>query len=239
MISEFHRISALTLAILVAFTFADLPAIGQSKDSALTVSMEPSHHVRFDNGKVRVYDVQVPKGKWTQFHEHTWDNFFVFISPTTQAYEFNDGRHGTRQVKPGDVGFSSTATGPYTHRVAAEGDLPLHVVDIEILNNLRLGSGVAAPKRSEPSFKIVMENSRGRAYDIVLKPGESTGVFTRPANTGIFAVSGGRVSETDDGKPARLWDSEPGDFRWNEVSKRLTITNNSVYGEEFVEIEIL
>jgi hypothetical protein len=38
-----------------------------------------------------------------------------------------------------------------------------------------------------------MENSRGRAYDIVLKPGESTAVFTRPANTGIFAISGGRV----------------------------------------------
>jgi hypothetical protein len=84
-----------------------------------------------------------------------------------------------------------------------------------------------------------MENSRGRAYDIVLKSGESTAVFARPANTGIFAISGGRVSETADGKAPRLWDSEPGDFRWNDVSERLTITNASASDEEFVEIEIL
>jgi hypothetical protein len=239
MSSESRRVWPSPLAIFAAFTFAVLPATGQSKDAALPVSMEPSHHVRFDNGRVRVYDVRVPKGKWTQFHEHTQDNFFVFIDPTIQAYEFADGRHGTRLVKSGEVGFSSTEIGPYTHRVTTEGDLPLHVVDIEVLQNGQLGSGVAAPKRPESSFKMVMENSRGRAYDIVLKPGESTALFLRPANTGIFAVSGGRVSETAEGKMARLWDSEPGDFRWNEVSEKLTIQNSSVRDEEFVEIELL
>jgi hypothetical protein len=215
-----------------------LPVIAQSKDQGVPVSTEPSHHVRFDNGRVRVYDVRVPLGKWTEFHEHSWDNFFVFMIPTTQAYEFSDGRHGTREVKAGDVGFSSTAAGPYTHRVSAQGVLPLHVVDIEILNNAQLGSGAAGPKRPEGSLKMVLENPRGRAYDIVLKPGQSTAVFTRPANTGIFAVSGGRVSETAGGKAARLWDSEPGDFRWNDNPEKLTIKNESTRDEEFVEIEL-
>jgi hypothetical protein len=215
-----------------------LPSFAQSKDPALPVSKEPSHHIRFDNGRVRVYDVQVPKGQWTEFHEHTWDNFFVFMVPTTQAFEFSDGRHGTREVKAGDVGFSSTATGAYTHRVRAQGELPLHVVDIEILNDATLGSGVAGPKRPDGSFKMVLENPRGRAYDIVLKPGQSTAVFTRPGNTGIFAVSGGRVSETAGGKAPRLWDSEPGDFRWNDLPEKLAIKNESGKDEEFVEIEI-
>jgi hypothetical protein len=156
--------------------------------------------------------------------------------PTTQAFEFSDGRKGTREVKAGDVGFSSTATGPYTHRVTPQGDLPLHVVDIEILNNAKLGLDSAA-KRPE-SFKMVLENPRGRAYDLHLKPGESTPAFTRGPNTGIFAVSGGRVSETPDGKAPRLWDSEPGDFRWNDLPERLTITNNSAKDEELVEIEL-
>jgi hypothetical protein len=104
-----------------------LRVFGQSKDPVVAVSLEPSHHVRFDNGRVRVYDVQVPTEKWTLFHEHTCDNFFVFIVPTTQEFEFLDGRKGTREVKPGDVGFSSTGTGAYTHRVRAVGTLPLHV----------------------------------------------------------------------------------------------------------------
>jgi len=226
--------------VLIAAVFACIASqeLAQSKDPALPVSMEPNHHIRFDNGRVRVYDVQVPKGTWTKFHEHTWDNFFVFIIPTTQAYEFSDGRHETREVKPGDVGFSSTATGPYTHRVTAQGELPLHVVDIEILNNAQLGSGPAPPKRPDSSFKMVMENPRGRAYDIVLKPGQSTTVFSRPANTGIFAVSGGRDSENPEDRSPRLWDSEPGDFRWSDASEKLTIRNDSAKDEEFVEIEL-
>jgi hypothetical protein len=236
MFFEFRRALTLALASFAACALIALPTLAQSKDPVVPVSMEPDHHIRFDNGKVRVYDVHLHRGKWSQFHEHAWDNFFVFIHATTQAFEFNDGRHGTRQVKTGEVAFASTAAGPYTHRVTAEGDTPVHVVDIEILNN-GLGSGIPGTKRPEPSFKIVLENSRGRAYDFVLKPGESTAVFARPANTAIFAISGGRVSETAEGKAPRLWDSEPGDFRWNDASERLTITNGSTSDEEFVDIE--
>ena len=185
MVFVFRHASKFTLALLAVCIAS--PAIPASKDPVLPVSKEPSHHIRFDNGRVRVYDVQVPKGMWTQFHEHTWDNFFVFIVPTTQAYEFSDGRKGTREVKAGDVGFSSTATGPYTHRVTSQGDLPLHVVDIEILNNARLGADAVTSKRPE-NFKLVLENPRGRAYALVLKPGESTPVFTRVPNTGISPV---------------------------------------------------
>jgi hypothetical protein len=236
MIAQFNRGITLTLALLaVVFTYIAFPDIARSKDPALPVSNEPSHHIRFDNGKVRVYDVRVPAGYWTEFHEHTQDNFFVFIIPTTQDYEFSDGRKGTREVKAGDVGFASTATGPYIHRVTPRSE-PLHVVDIEILKNAKLGSDRAA-KRSE-SFKVVLENPRGRAYDLILKPGQSTSLFTRAPNTGIFVVSGGRVSETPEGKAPRLWDSEPGDFRWNELPERLTLTNASPQEEHFVEIEL-
>jgi hypothetical protein len=146
MFPEFRRALTLTHASFAAFAFIALPTLAQSKDSVVPVSMEPDHHIRFDNGKVRVYDVHLRKGKWSQFHEHTWDNFFVFIHATTQAFEFSDGRHGTRQVKTGEVAFTSTATGPYTHRVTAEGDTPVHVVDIEILNNAQLGSGMPGTK---------------------------------------------------------------------------------------------
>jgi hypothetical protein len=234
MISAFRHTSNMALGLFAVFIA--LPASAETKDPAVPVSKEPSHHIRFDNGRVRVYDVRVPAGKWTGFHEHTWDNFFVFITPTTEDYEFSDGRKGTREVKAGDVGFSSTATGSYTHRVTPRGE-PLHVVDIEILNNAKVGSDAASVKRPE-FFNIVLENLRGRAYDLVLKPGESTPAFIRAAHTGILAVSGGRVSETLEGKAPRLWDSEPGDFRWDELPERLTLTNNSPHDEQFVEIEL-
>jgi hypothetical protein len=83
-----------------------------------------------------------------------------------------------------------------------------------------------------------MENPRGRAYDISLRPGESTPAFTRAANTAIFVVSGGRVRENPKGKAPRLLDSEPGDFRWTDAPEELTITNDSAKDERFIEIEL-
>jgi hypothetical protein len=230
------KIKIVLLAGALALT--TLQSVSQPKHAVVPVSMELNHHVRFDNGRVRVYDVKLSNGKWTEFHEHAADNFFVFINPTSQAFEYADGRQGTRQVKAGEVGFASTATGPYTHRVAPAGDVPVHVVDLEILTNAKLGPDVVAPKRPESSFAVGLENSRGRAYGMVLKAGETTAAFTRPANTGIFAVSGGRISETPVGKAPRLWDSEPGDFHWSEASERLTITNRSASDVQFVEIEV-
>ena len=99
MTSAFRQTATLAIALFAAFIA--LPAIPESKDPVLPVSKEPSHHIRFDNGRVRVYDVRVPTRKWTEFHEHSWDNFFVFIIPTTQAYEFIDGSHDI--VRQNDV----------------------------------------------------------------------------------------------------------------------------------------
>lgn len=214
-------------------------AIAQSKASYVPVSREPNHHVRFDNGVVRVYELQLAKGQWTLFHEHTADNFFVQMATTSQVIEYSDGRHLAKQLTAGDVAFASTDAGPYVHRVGCDGDVPFHVVDIELLTKGRLDSGAATPKRAESPFKLVLENSRGRAYQMVLKAGESTAAFTRPANTAIFAVSGGRISEWTEGKAPRLWDSQPGDFRWVESSERLTIKNDSPSTVELVEIEML
>lgn len=59
MIFAFRHTSKLTLTLFAAFIA--LPAIPASKDTVLPVSKEPSHHIRFDNGRVRVYDVQVPR----------------------------------------------------------------------------------------------------------------------------------------------------------------------------------
>lgn len=235
------RSAVLPTFALVAGLLAGTTSLvtAQSKDSYVPVSQEPNHHVRFDNGTVRVYEVQLAKGQWTLFHEHTADNFFVQMATTSQVVEYSDGRRSAKQLTAGDVGFASTEAGPYIHRVGCDGDVPFHVVDIEILTKGRLGSGSATAKRTESPFKLVLENTRGRAYDMVLKAGESTASFMRPGNTAIFAVSGGRISEWAEAKAPRLWDSQPGDFRWVDKPERLTIKNDSASTVELVEIELL
>ena len=141
-------------------------------------------------------------------------------------------------MKAGQIGFASTAKGPYTHRIEATGDVPYRVVVIELLSETNAVAAADVSGRPEPTFSTVLENSRGHAYRVVLKPGESSGVFTRPANTGIIAITGGRTSELADGKAPTLWDSEPGNLRWTTTSEKLMLRNESDSTVEFIEIEI-
>jgi hypothetical protein len=213
-------------------------AFAQSDDVVVPVYKESNHRIRFDNGTVRMYDVRLKKGESTAFHEHSADNFAVHISTTAVAAQTFGGQSTVHPVKAGEVSFASTAKGPYTHRIGCTNGVDFRVVDLEINSKSRLGPGVETPKRPDKNFAVLLETSRGRVYRMILKAGETTEAFTRPANTAIFAISGGRTREVTEGKPPRFWDSEPGNFRWVDVPDRLTIRNESVADLELVEIEI-
>jgi len=143
-----------------------------------------------------------------------------------------------RPSKAGTVALSSTVKGPYTHRIGCIDDAVFHVVDVEINSKSRLGPDVETPKRPEKNFTVVSETSRGRVYRMSLKASETTELFTRPANTAIVALSGGRVTEVTEGKPPRFWDSEPGNFRWANAPEKLTIKNDGLIDLDVIEIEI-
>ena len=218
--------------------FISLPAAAQSPDNVVPVSAEANHRIRFDNGTVRMYEVELPKGKSTAFHEHTLDNFAVQLVATTRAIELKGGQRVDASVQAGQTGFSSTAKGPYSHRVEATGDVPYRVIAMEIFSANKIDKDAVRVKRSPPFTVAVQENPRGQAYRLILKPGETSGPFERPANTAIFAIRGGRTSELIDGKAPRLWDSETGNFRWTDEPLRLSIRNEGVTAIEFVEIEV-
>ena len=218
--------------------FVSLPAAAQSPDNVVPVSAEVNHRIRFDNGKVRMYEVELPKGKSTAFHEHALDNFAVQLATTTRANEPRGGQRVDASVQAGQVGFASTAKGPYTHRVDATGDVPFRVIAMEIFGASKLEKDAVHVKRSAPFTVAVPENPRGQAYRLILKTGETSGSFERPANTAVFAIRGGRTSELIDGKAPRLWDSETGSFRWTDEPLRLSIRNEGPTDVEFVEIEV-
>jgi hypothetical protein len=227
---------------LVITTFvaalALLPVTVLSQDNVLHVSAEANHRIRFDNGKVRMYEIELIKGKTTAFHEHTADNFAVVLNTTSRITEPKDGQRAAGSVKAGLVAFATTAKGPYTHRIEATGDVPFRVIAMEILNMGRLGDAPSASRRSAPFVVAVAENPRGQAYRLFLKPGESVGPFDRPRNTAIFAIAGGRTSEVIEGGAPRLWDSETGSFRWVDEAARLTIRNEGSTEVELLEIEV-
>lgn len=227
------------LATVVCFlgSFSPGYSAAQESDGAVPITSEPNHRIRFDNGRVRMYEVVLPRGKATLIHEHRADNFSVIFSNTEITNEPLGGKPVVRKIPSGFVGFASTAKGPYSHRVVASGDEAFHVIAMELMSPTPNGPASANQRAGSP-FEVTLENARGRVYRVALASGESTGTFTRTAGSALFAVSAGRISETAEGGSPRLWDFEPGHFRWFDTAESLSMKNESPTPIDLVEIQL-
>lgn len=231
-----HRLGAILVSCLLGL-FAPIHGVAQTPEAVVPITSEPEHKIRFDNGKVRLLEVVLPKGRASLFHEHRADAFFVFFRTAEITSEPFAGKPVATTSPAGSVHFRSTEEGPYVHRVIASGEETVHVSALEVLEPAAAGSASASQDRFPP-FEVALENSRGRIYRLKLGPGEATEAFTRPAGTAIFAVSTGRMSEKPEGKAARLWDFDPGHFRWVEKGEVLSLRNEGSAPIEWVEIEV-
>jgi hypothetical protein len=222
------------------WTFGQDTSKVRNPENVVPITDEPVHKIRFDNGRARMYEVVLKQGEATLMHEHLADNFTVFFRNARILVEpYGVGEPAVIDVVPGGVGFTSTAEGPYSHRVISGGAETFHVIAMELLTPPP-ANPVHPSLRSGSAFEVALENNRGRAYRITLAPGESTGLFTRPAGTALFAVTAGRISESRAGKPSsRLWDFEPAHFQWFDTSETLSIKNEGPLPIEFIEIGIL
>jgi hypothetical protein len=234
-----NRPLILIAAAILLLPGCTTPGAGQPEavQKVVAIDAEPNHKIRFDNGKVRMYEVTLASGQATLMHEHRADSFSVIFGDTEATNEPLGGKPRTAKVPSGLVVFSSTAKGPYSHRVIASGDLTFHVIAMELLSPAPT-SAPAAAGRENPLFKLVRESPRGRAYRISLAPGASTPAFVRPAGSAVFAVSAGRVREEPSGRPARLWDFEPGNFHWYDASETISLKNEGSTPVDLVEIDV-
>ena len=97
------------------------------------VEKEPHHHVVFQNQYVRVLNVLFPVGEVALFHTHSNDNIGIPISGDKSQAQPQGGDWSEPQgVKPGAAGFRKARGQAYTHRVRSAGQLPFHVIDVEI-----------------------------------------------------------------------------------------------------------
>ena len=94
---------------------------------------EAFHHWLFENQYVRVYDVHIPPGATTEFHQHAFDSVLVFISGGNVSTQMQGKQWQKAKYEPGSVRFSPDAKQPFTHRVRNEGDADYHVVLIQFL----------------------------------------------------------------------------------------------------------
>jgi hypothetical protein len=233
--SHIRLLAAVAFSMLVGVIVPNT-STAQTPEGVVPVTGEPYHKIRFDNGRVRMYEISAPKGAATLMHEHRADSFNVFFRAAEITNEPYSGNPVVAKISAGQVGFASTAKGPYSHRVVVSGDASFHVIAMELMSPAAAAS--TAMPRSGPAFKVALENARGRVYRLALVPGESSDVFTRPSGTAVFAISAGRISESIKGSSTRLWDFDSGHFRWIDSIQTLSVKNEGTTSIELVEIEV-
>ncbi|MBP6582386.1 MAG: hypothetical protein KA204_02770, partial [Chromatiaceae bacterium] len=57
-----HRLGMILVCCLLGI-LAPLPGIAQTPEGAVSITSEPEHKIRFDNGQVRLVEVVLPQGK--------------------------------------------------------------------------------------------------------------------------------------------------------------------------------
>ncbi len=155
-----------SLALIAALPSA-APA---AAEGVVPITSEPLHKVRFDNGKVRLIEALVPKGKASLFHTHVHDAFFVFFNPSEVGNQLLGEKQVFVNLPAGAAHFTSTTKGPYSHSVIAANEVAIHVSALELMQP---PSPKAADAREErfPPFQVVIDNPRGRLYRLKLAPG--------------------------------------------------------------------
>ena len=123
--------------IVVELKQAGDPAIAVANPPATPPAAylnDPWHKWALENQYVRVYDVRIPPGVTTSFHQHTYDQIAIFVSGGLVSVQSEGQPWGQpKTIEPRGVEFAADAAKPITHRVRNDGASEYHVVLVQFL----------------------------------------------------------------------------------------------------------
>jgi hypothetical protein len=166
------------LACRTAYSVADLGAL-----EAVPWIDEPLHRKLFENPIVRIYEAVILPGESTLFHEHTENTVYVTVEDGGNSAVENTIHIpglGTQAPCPlstrsGTSFCSLHKEKPLIHRIScpSTNEGPVHFIGMEVLSK---------PDPRERwtmrhlSYDLIMECDLARAYRLVLRSGEKTGM---------------------------------------------------------------
>lgn len=215
------------LAVAALLTSVAAIALAQD-DKVVQLKDDPYRKVVLENSVVRIWEVKVPVGESTPFHEHKLDQVTVRINATVLTAVPKGGLFNfTRDFKleSGSVSYADYTNSPYVHKITPNGNAH-HVIETEILS-----PPPAEDRRSTAAdrtgFTTLLDNHRVRASRLLLEPGQSSEIAPR-GNTFIVVVKGGAA-------PRAL---KPGDFEWHGEPGTRSIKNEGSTPIELVEVQV-
>lgn len=213
----------------VALALASNQASAQ-KDLVVQLKDDPYRRVVFENQLVRVWEVRVPVGESTPFHEHRNDQISVRINSTVLENTPKGGLFSFSRdfsLEAGSVSFAEFTGSPYVHKITPKGPNAHHVIEAELL------APPPVAERSEPTaartgYEVVLDKPRIRASRLIVEPGQTAELVTG-RNSFVVVLKGGSAAPRD---------LKAGDVQWYGEPSRHSLRNNGPSRLELVEIEV-
>ena len=207
-----------------------------SAQAPVSIEKEPRHHLKFQNGYVRLFYVRIAPGDTTLFHTHVNDNVGVKLTDAELSDVVPGGNPEMILVNQGAVGFGHYPT-PLTHSVSNVGSTPFHNMLVEILPSK--GAQSTAPSLANVGgHTLEMENERVRIFRLVLAPGQSTEEHSHALQGLSVVITEGKIAVDLPGTKTETVTFKPGDYRWHEGGMRHSLKNVGSATFEAVEIEL-
>jgi quercetin dioxygenase-like cupin family protein len=205
--SRASLIRSLALALLALGFLRVGPAEAQR---VVMVYEEPRHRLVFEDGDLKLLDVQILPGDTTLNHTHDSPILYTFISNGLGPL---DGRVQT---------ITSYATEKYTHSVTNAGPNLFRILALAHYGPPVEGGGNRPPEGVNGELRI--ENEWFRSYRLELAPGESTPVHRHSNLAVVIQVTEGHTEVSKAvGHGADL--TRMGDWTVREAGSPYTIRN--------------
>lgn len=214
----------------VLVVFAVVTAWAQSH---VPVHQEPRHLTRLDTEHVRLFEIRLPAGDATAFHEHLVDNVTVVLDAAEVLNELASGASTRIRASHGQVIFMG-APMPYVHRIVNTSDRGLRILTLELkarpAEPARLMDAPLAPPPALAHEKV-------HAWRRELAGGQSVQRGPGDAPRLWIALAAAAVVEAD-GTTERRVALAAGDWRWAAGPVRRAIRNVEASPLPLMEVEI-
>ena len=222
------------------FLTTSFVAVADQPPSEAVVPVEHAsfHQLVFADEDIAILNNLYPPNGDSGFHAHYRDLFYVVIQPSESSGQiFGKPLTAAPKIPVGTAGYSAVSAEPRIHRVVNSDKGIYQIIVLELRRSSPLGTAISS-RDNAPQYVQIFDNSRMRAWRLILEPGQSTPSISQ-TNKGVrVVVRGGLLTTITPDLQDQNLALQPGDFALQQVGTKRALKNGGTETIELVEIEL-
>ena len=226
--------------VLAALTGLLLAAQSWSADEPLReMWQEPSHHLVFERGDIRIIDIRIVPGVTAEFHSHHFATVYVRIQDALMLNQDFGQAWGDRVERPYGAAGTLMNRADYVdqntyHRVRNVDDRTFHL--LSIVNSAN--PGVDSENIPGAEREDLLNNAWFAEHRVSLAPGETSAVLSFENDSVLVQFDSDGATYVLEQGVAHSPKNAAGAWSWLGAGSRFQIANGSDQRRELLLVEV-